>query len=344
MYQRLNALIINDFRNVSRNWFVLITVCIALMCAVIVNFVIPEDISFDSTYIFVNQTNDSKIATKIDTYLQTNKGHAISTVDQLEAALEEIPGGIGVVISGSEDNIEVDMILYGYENQMSKELSVLEVQYLIENQPIDIEENVRVINGSKTIESIPFNYTVLPLFLLMEPVLMGLFFISALIFFEKLDGNINAFIVSPGGISEYISSKVIVMLALGFMSMCIVVPMTVGFNVNVIALITIVIAGSIFGSGVGLYLSSFFDNLSSAMIWLITLSIVLGVPFVSYFIPTFTPLWVKIMPTYSLLFALKEALFQTGHTELMWNAVVYSGIFGIVLCLASISRYKKNLN
>ena len=343
MLQRLFSLMKKDMKLVTRNWFLLITLFIALVFILLVNFVIPQDINMEPQVFVLTQTKDPALQAFGQGLSQKENGQEVSDRQTLEKHLNETSGSIGMVLSGTSQDPQVEFLLQGYENEKVKAILLLEMKDYLGH--INGKNDTRVSYVGKVVgqRDIPFNHSLLPLFLLMEPVLLGLFFIATLMFFEKSEGTTKAYVVSPGRMKDYLLSKVLVMFLLGLMSMYLVTFLTIGFNANLGLMFVIALAGSLFGSGLGLFISSYFDNLSKAMIWIISFSLLLSLPFASYYMPNFSPIWIRIMPTYSLLFALKECVYQTGQVEVVWQAILTSGVLGILLFGGSVLRYKKNL-
>ena len=61
-------------------------------------------------------------------------------------------------------------------------------------------------------------------------------------------------------------------------------------------------------SSLGLLVASFFDNISKAFGVLYAFVILMMLPALSYFLPSYDPLWLRLFPTYPLLQAMKEIL------------------------------------
>jgi len=343
MLKRLFALIGKDIQLVIRNWFVVITLFMAVLFILLVNFVVPEDVNLEPYVFILDQSENNELADMRSGLTEKKNISLTENQADLEDKLRNTTGSFAMILSGTSKNPNVEFLMQGYESEKIKALIALDMKdYLGQLGGTDESIPVSVIGVKNKGEIVPFNHSVLPLFLLMEPVLLGLFFIATLMFFEKAEGTTRAFSVSPGRLFEFLFSKVIVMFVLGLFSMYLVTFMTVGWGANLGLMLIIATAGSLFGSSLGLFISSFFDNLSKAMIWIIFASLLLSVPFASYYLPNFSPVWVRIMPTYSLLFALKETIYQTGQLNIVWQSVTISGVLGVLLFGASLYKYRKS--
>ena len=80
----------------------------------------------------------------------------------------------------------------------------------------------------------------------------------------------------------------------------------------------IIVAGSMM-SLLGMFLGVFFSNLSRFIYPLFIVSTILGLPLGSYFFPAFNLSFFQYIPTYHLLFGLREILIPSGRPELVWS-------------------------
>jgi hypothetical protein len=246
------------------------------------------------------------------------------------------------LVLGSENGVPaVEFIMQGHENEQVKNALAATIRAVLDSGQSDFSDIKIVELKNNTGVEIPFNKGIVPLMILTEPVLLGLVLIAALVFMERDEETIISYTVTPGRIHEYLGSKIILMLLLGFISTLLITALTVGFNVDWLELMLLLTAGSIFGSTLGLFIASFFDNISKAMMWIQAVSIILSAPQASYFVPSFAPSYIRIMPTYGLMFAIKEAVFPSGNTGIIYSAAAEVGIINIILyflCTLSYSR------
>lgn len=343
MPKRLLALIRKDAVLVTRNWFLFITLFVAVLFVVLINFVVPEDISLEPNVFILVEAGDAGLMEMAEDLSSRDNGHLVADRSGLEMSIREKTGSFGIVLGGTVNDPHVEFIMQGYENDKAKALLALEMNDYLGRIKSDHQVHVNYVGDQNLSKEVPFNHSVLPLFLLMEPVLLGLFFIATLMFFEKAEGTTRAYAVSPGKMFEYLLSKVIIMFLLGIASMYMVTLTTVGFGADLGAMFLIALAGSLFGSSLGLLISSFFDNLSKAMVWIVFASLLLSAPFASYYLPSFSPVWVRVMPTYSLLFALKETIYQTGQTDIVVYSMMLSACLGLLFFSGAYYRYQKSL-
>ncbi|SKC76354.1 ABC transporter permease [Maledivibacter halophilus] len=348
MTKRLFALVKKDIVSGYRNYFFLVVMVVAVIFALIVNFAIPKDLDIKpSVYYNIEYEGENKeIFEKVmmKTASKHNNVYKMNSQDDIVENMEKNFNSIGIIIKEYRGKPTVELIMQGYENREVINSLILSLKDDIDNMVReDLKINTIFLNKEIDQEKVPFNKNVLPIFLTMEPTMLGLTIIAAFIFMEKDEGTIKAYKVSPGRISEYLASKIILMIILGLISTIISTFLVVGFEADYFNLILIVIVGSVFASGLGLIISSFFNNISESMIWIIFTSIVLLIPFASYFVPSFAPIYIRILPTYLLQFAIREAVFPSGNISLIYSTIGTFAVLSIINYIVAIFAYKRNL-
>ena len=138
----------------------------------------------------------------------------------------------------------------------------------------------------------------LPIILTLNATFMGLFIIASYIFLDKDEGTIKALAVTPGYIWEYLLGKVGVIMVTGLASGFIVLIPLAGAKAHYIHFIPLLIMTNLFGSALGLFIASFFDTMAKAMGWLYGTIITLGFASISYYMPAFSPLVIRLLPSY----------------------------------------------
>lgn len=348
MIKRYFNLLHKDLINAYRNYFFLVIIIVALIFVGIIKFVIPEDADIKpSVYYLMNYSGDKEQALW-DVIRKSEKNHSniyrVQSEDELIDKMKDNLNSVGMLIRKEDGRPQIEFIVQGYENEKAINLLIISMKDDINRRVLgDIEVDSEILNIDRDTESIPLNKRVLPLFILMEPAMMGFVMIAAFIFMEKSEGTIKSFLVSPGRISEYLASKITVMLILGIISTLLSTILILGLDIRFMELLLLVTVGSIFSSGLGLILGSFFDNISQAMIWIIIISLVISIPFISYFLPSFSPLYIKLIPTYLLMFGIREAIFPTGNPQIIYTTIITLGVLGIINYVIAIFAYKRNL-
>ena len=334
---QFSGLLFKDTRLMIYNYFFYITLFIVILFVIAINFIIPEDLNIEPTGYITFETEktaaDLPGAFQLDSHLIPVESRA-----QLYENMAANFNSIGMVVKNEN---EIEYILQGHENEKFKNLLALETKFLLGEYSENISITSRAL--TETTNTAPFNHLIIPIFLVTEPALLGLFLIATMVFSEKEEDTLRAYTVTPGSFTAFFISKEIVLIALGIMSLLICTIFTIGFDVHFGYLLLHTITGSLMGSGLGLLIASIFDNITKAMVWIIAVSILLTLPFVSYLVPHFAPTIIKIIPVYSMLFAFKEALFFSGNHALIWNTSALTLIIGIITFITARWMFTKSL-
>jgi len=341
--KRLIGLLIKDSKLASRNYYLLIVVIVAALLVAVTHFVIPEEVNTEGTLVYLVESQRPEFQQLVTLFSQKPGSIKAASRAELTEKMREISNSVGVVLKEQDGKPIVEVVLQGYENeetQRALELSIRAAANLSKFLASDIQV-VKLRQDAAA--DIPFNQAMLPVMIVTEPMMLGFILIAAMVFMEREEGTAMAYLVSPGRITEYLSSKIIVMVLLGLLSTAIITTLTVGLDVNWAQLATLVVVGSIFDSCLGLLIASYFNSLSKAMVWIVALSIVLTLPQVSYFVPSFAPRYLTAMPIYGMLFAIKEALFPTGNNAIVNSSLLVTGAAGLVLFLWCVVSYRRNL-
>lgn len=343
--RRLIGLLKKDFTIAFRNFFFLIVLIVAVLLIIVTNFLIPEEVKMDSKILYTVEGEDMKEIQNIIQLLEQQEGNKrVKGRDDILREMKVDKETIGLLIELDKGKPNFEIMFQGYENEQSKNALILSLESMMNiNNLSNPDIETVVLRSPMDKENIPFNKGFVPLMILNEPVMLGFIFLATLIFMEKDEDTIRAYMVSPGGIAEYLWSKVVLIIVLGLISTVIITIFTVGLRVNWLMLIVITIAGSLFSSTVAMFVASFFENISKAMIWVIGISILLTAPMISYFVPSFAPRFVTIIPTYSLMFAIREAIFPSGNNTIFYESIVILITISAVLFGLSIISYKRSL-
>ena len=345
MLQRYGGLLFKDIVTAFRNYFFVIVLGVALLFVGLTNFLIPREISIKpDVYFFIDY--DGEFKSVIDQAVLESQGkhskiQQVNSVEDMEARMRSNFNSLGMVIKGENNQPHVQFILQGHENEKVRNALILSMKDDLRGRLQEkIEIKTIVLNQAVEIERIPFNQGMIPIFIVMESILIGFFLIAALVFMEKDEGTILAYLVSPGKVPEYLAAKITLMVLLGCISAITLVGLTLGTGVDYAGMLLLVILGSMAAAIGGLILASFFQNISQASVWVIVIGVVLSLPFMSYYIPSFGPRFIKVIPTYSLLFAAKEVLFPTGSKEIIYQTVLGLCIFNVVGYIIAVAAYR----
>ncbi|KAJ49283.1 hypothetical protein BD780_001351 [Clostridium tetanomorphum] len=339
------GLLKKDFKIAYRNYFFLIIAIVAGILIVVTNFFIPKKASIDSNIIYMMEEENIGSLNKLNNYFSKTQGsRRVNCRDEVIDIMRKDKNSIGIILKETQGKINAELIMQGYESEQSKRAIALSLESLLQEKHTVNYNIENVVLGSKEgLKDISFNKAMVPIMILNESVMLAFILIVALIFMEKEEETTKSYGVSPGGIGIYLFSKISLMAFLSIISTIIITIFTVGFKVMWIPLFITIIVSSIFSSTLAMLIGSFFDNISKAMIWILGISLFLTAPIVSYFMPSFSPTFVTLIPTYDMMFAIRETVFTTGNSTIIYTNTIKLVVIDIILYLLSLIYYKRNL-
>jgi hypothetical protein len=235
---------------------------------------------------------------------------------------------------------------YRYYNQGYESERYENLLYVIHNEnPDTIQTMYEQQEVTKLGESTILNNreSVVPLLVVLMGALMGFFIVMAYIFLDKDEGVIRAFAVTPSSMWKYLLSKIMVVMTTVLVSSSIFTIPIMGTQPNYPLFYLLLLISSFAFSSLGLYIASFFDNISKAFGALYIFVIAMIVPVFSYYLPGFDPIWLRFFPTYPILQGIKEVMLVNPDISYV---LTYSGVFlvgGLVLFMLANQRFKKSL-
>lgn len=237
----------------------------------------------------------------------------------------------------------IDLVLQGHESKSMKAFlkSTLEGEFMA--QMPNYEDKTTVVSLEETPVRLSDRANILPMYLVLNVAFMGLFIIAAYVFLDKEEGVIKAFAVAPVKVWHYLVSKIMIMALMGVLISVIVVIALMGFKVNYALMILTILVFNVFGSILGLLITSFFDSMTKAMGALFFSIFVLMFGGFSYFMPSFSPIWIKILPSYPMIFSFRELLMENGDLRYLYtNLAIFTGVSAILFVYTNF-RFKKTL-
>jgi hypothetical protein len=181
-----------------------------------------------------------------------------------------------------------------------------------------------------------------PIFIVYLGSLMGYFIVMAYIFYDKAEGVIRAFAVTPSAMWKYLISKILVILTTVIVSSSIIAIPVMGWQPNYLLFYTFLLITTFAMASLGLLVASFFDTISKAFGVMYVIMIALMIPVFSYYIPSFDPLWLRFFPTYPMLQGFKDILLNGDAGYVLTYSLVFLAGGSVLFVLADI-RFKKTL-
>ncbi len=218
--------------------------------------------------------------------------------DMIRLAYSESEMGITVAMN-PYGKVSNKYYLQGYETDRLKSLL-----YILQNESRDVvnaKKDKQVVRTLEVMETLNNRENWVPVIIAYMGSLMGFFIVMAYIFYDKAEGVIRAFAVTPSSIWKYLISKVFVLLTTVVVSSSIITIPVMGGQPNYLLFYIFLIITTFAIASLGLLVASFFDSISKSFGVMYAIMISLMIPAFSYYIPSFDPLWLRFVPTYPLL-------------------------------------------
>ena len=335
---------LKDLQLALKGFYIYIEIGFALVFVAIMIFVVPENFEPKVT-VFAHLDLEGAYQEMAEESLEQDgyEINLLSSREEVEEQLGKNRGSVGLDVSLENGKFIYDYILQGYEGEKFKNIIKTSIESGFAEKMPGYEDKTTVTTLEGTTEKLPDRVNILPVFLGLNSAFMGLFIIAAFIFIDKDEGTIKAFAVTPAKVWHYLLGKTGVMLVTGLISGIVATLFIAGSHAHYLHLILLLIACNFFGSALGLFISSFFDTMVKAMGWLYLSIIVLAFASVSYYMPAFSPWLIRILPSYPMLFAFRETLFQVSNLQYIYLTILGFSVAGVIIFLLTNWRFKKTL-
>lgn len=333
---RLSSLLRQDWLIANRTGLVAIVGGLAVLLILLVNFALPAQLGLQAREYVVDLSEGRLIARVLE---GAGRGDVlVASVDELERRVATDQRAVGLVFSGTAAAPRVELRLQGNEPPSAiKSLQAAAAAMWNAAAGLGPQAAHRQVALRPGSYDVPFNKGLVPVLLVFEVVLLGFMFVGVMVFQEKAEGSVRAYRVTPAGPWPYIISKVAVNLALSLVYGVPVVLFTLGPTPALPAVIGLVALASLLMTLFGLFLSSFFNGLSDFLYVLLLVVFMFGMPAASYFFPAFKLPLSELVPSYPLLFGVRELAFPTGKTGYLAPMVVT--LLAEIVVVAGLARW-----
>ena len=243
---------------------------------------------------------------------------------------------------GEDNQMHYHTVLFGYETEKYKNLiKMAPVDHVMLSEQLQKEADHT--EYLEEIEVLNYRENFIPVLLILLNGMLGIMVIIAYISVDKSEGVIKALCVSPLRIGSYLISKTLVALTTMLLSSAIITIPVMRGGPNYFLFFIAVVSLGILSSGIGILISTFFQDVQSSFGTILVVGVFLLIPIVSYLIPSFHPKWIEYIPSYYMLEGLKESLLTHGDAGYVLTVCAAAIAVSIVLYLISEKRYKKIL-
>lgn len=337
-----------DMKLATRSFYMYVVLGFAFLFIFIMLFSVPEEMSGDleimSGKTYLAAADKTELAALTQEFSKTDEVILVDSRADVVTQLEDNRTATGLFIDFVDGKVVYEYILQGYESSSTRAL--IKNQTLSETaKALGMEANTTstYLNGQNA-EKMSMRDFLIPIFIVMESALMGLFLVAAYVFIEKNEGTIRAYTVSPGRMWQFVLSKMMMFMVFGWVSGLITMFALKGFDFNLWQFVLLLTVYNAFGTIFGLVLAAFFNDFQTSMIWILVVASIFAVTTVSYATPSFSPLFIRLLPTYPMQFAFREVLFPTGNTGFVLYNILGFLAADVVLFFATVGLYKKRVS
>jgi hypothetical protein len=354
----------------TRSFYFYIELLFAAVLLIILLFVIPEHISVQQDqYVYLDmpepvadyvvsamlledtdgKTESATISSGNEEYsaiLITKEDAKVYLLDNEQDVIDlaDTKRNVGVVVSVSDDGqLYYEYYLQGYETQRLKNL--LSILHNADSEMLELrfdEQEVRLLKKEQ--EPLNDKENTIPPMLAFNCCLMGMFVMAAYVFLDKKEGVINAYAVTASSVSQYLLSKITVVLLTSTASCLITVVPVLGLGINYALIMLLLLSSAFFSTVLGLLIASFYKDISQAFGTIFFVFILMVAPCISYLMPSWDPLWVRFVPSYPIIQGFREVIISNGDKAYVLIASIGFIAVGLILFFITRIRFKKTLN
>lgn len=356
----------------SKSWYFYVELAMAIILLLILVFVVPEDFDTKSKeYLYLDlpqvvtdrymknllEEDLDEIAESVEVVSDDDSFPAVlyeteeSKIYLLKskAALDAISNSERVPtvhVRVNEDNQLIHTYyLQGYETQKLQNLLMVYHNRLAGHDVIeDYSDNIQVRRLYQDTEPLNDKENMIPVFLTFNGSLMSLFIIAAYIFLDKNEGIIKAYAITASSVWHYLLSKIGVIILTSILTTLIITVPVMGIQPNYPALVLFIVTSGFFAASLGLFMTSFYKDIIEAFGAMYIVIVIMIMPNISYFTPSWDPDWVKVIPSYVMLQSFKEIISVGGNMTYVLLASLGFLMLGLGIFILANYRFKKTLS
>ncbi len=253
--------------------------------------------------------------------------------------LSDAGGDTGVAISLRDNQVFYDIYVQGYETAQFRRYASLisagNISAIVEatrNQPVvALTENARVLNDRQAL---------LPMLIAVNGVVMGILVMVGYVLEDKKTNTFTALRVAPAPLAAYLFSKAATVTVTSLVTTLIITLPVMGFKANYLLLALVVLSGCFFTVMLGAILASLYGDMVKAIAGVFILVLILMFPAAISMVPSWNPVWLRFIPSYYLVPAIRDALLQAAPGEALLICAGYAAA-ALLLFLLAVRCYRR---
>lgn len=273
---------------------------------------------------------------------EDNEIYLMESLEDLDFLADKKRPAAAAHIYFADNEVKYDYYIQGYESERLQNL--YKVIHAETSDVVEAEfDKIKVETLGAEVEPLSDRENMVPPLIVMNGALLGMFIIASYIFLDRGEGIIKAYAVTAAKPRYYLLSKVFVLMLVSVVSTLIItIPVLGGLPVYW-AILILLITSAFFASAIGLIISTYYESMTQAFGVIYILMVVMLLPSIAYFIPSWEPVWVKFMPTYALIQGFKESIIPNGDMNYVLIASLGYLVVGTILFAFAEYRFKRNL-
>jgi hypothetical protein len=356
----------------SKSWYFYIEVGMAVVLLLILVFIVPEEFDgMGKEYLYLDlpqvvrdryeknlleedldetaelvelEADDLTFAAELYE-TEESKIYLLDTKEALDAVFESERVPVVHVRVNEDNQIIHTYYLQGYETLKLRNLLMVYHNRLARHDVIeDYSDNIEVRKLYQDAKPLNDKENMIPVFLTFNGSLMSLFVIGAYIFLDKKEGIIKAYAITASSVWHYLLSKIGVIIVTSIVTTLIVTVPIMGLQPNYLAMLLFVVSSGFFAASLGLFLTSYYQDIVEAFGAMYIVIVIMIMPNISYFTPSWDPYWVKIIPSYVMLQSFKEIISVDGNMAYVMVASLGFAVLGLDIFVLANYRFKKTLS
>lgn len=302
---------------------------VTLVLMVALAWWMPESVGTEVDEVVYDASEDGQFGSFLRA-AGAGEGAFVESEQALRETLADSNRGIGIVIEGSAQQPSFRLLTVGRLadeniNLMQATLDSM-VRLMRGAQPQGFE--VQFLRAPS--DPVPLNLSTVPIGLVFEVVLLGFFFGAVMIFQEKQQGVNRAYRVSPATTVDYIVSKTTLFAVMSLIYGALLLLAVFGLDAAFGPVLLLVALTSMMMTMFGLAIAAFFNSISDWFFVGLGVLVLNLLPVLSYAIPAFAPQWLTWIPSYPVLFGVRELLFPTGASGFLMPLVLQLLAFNVI--------------
>lgn len=306
----LGALLWLDLRQAWHGRLVHVTLAIGLLFGILLRFAAPDEVASGGEAHLADASADGRFAAVLGR--AGVQRHA--SLDAVREAVTAAPEAVGLVLRGDAQAPAATLVLQGHESASTVAALTSGAAALWAREGgLSPGAGVRERVLHPEARPAPFRLRMVPVVIALDVLVIGFFFAGVMILQERALGTVAAYRVTPGTTLAYLASKVLVNVALALVYVALVLAIVPPLALPVGPLLVVITLGSALPTLLGIALAVNFRGLSSFFYPAALLSLVMSAAVPAYFVPALGAPWIRLLPTYQALFALRDLLMPIGR-------------------------------